>query len=232
MDLHFRVAASIKLDCIDCDLFDRRSRGSRCSDCMFIIHGNKVKYTAARNGISEIHLIDKHYLFYYLFHPELRWQMPDGKWELHHKDENHWNDHPSNHELLLPEAHRRLHRNLAKHVLQKVSDGTYVSPWTGDNGVVKVFTHGTPEDLRSHGHINGGRVANLLEWITATCPGWYPLFRPFITELCNKLGYSGPDQLRAGIRNLIQSRNLKDCFYVNKGGVSRAAENWLVKIGE
>lgn len=94
----------------------------RCYDCPFVKGRGGELFTGPKMGIMNI---PKYYLYYFLYRPELNFEFPilpevDSKgiskdkykywrWEIHHKNFNHWDDNPENLELLLCIEHRRIH---------------------------------------------------------------------------------------------------------------------------
>lgn len=116
------IRSLLKAECTNCIEINK------CSNCPFqlgwLYHSYEI-YTGPKFNKFNINRIYKHYLYYFLSHPELEFKFPelpkydklgnsdnDGilwRWEIHHKDGNHRNDEEFNLELLLFTEHRSIH---------------------------------------------------------------------------------------------------------------------------
>ncbi len=128
------VKSLIKPDCIDCNMHLRRLEKTRCKDCNFIFNssywnenksfkrsrvGCGIKFK--KFGIENPSEMGKCQLFFFLYTPGLKFEMPpisdelqkqyEGKhlaWHVHHKNSQYWNDHFSNLELVLNVEHNQI----------------------------------------------------------------------------------------------------------------------------
>lgn len=101
-------------DCVTCDM-----NSCHKINCSFRNHtlGNYTKFNSSGA---------KHWVYYFLYHPELHWTKPPlipgkGYWCVHHKDNDHWNDEEENLQLVPVSDHMRLHIKRGEH------------NWVGDN---------------------------------------------------------------------------------------------------
>lgn len=133
MDVDFEgVKSLIKLECIDCNLPLRRMRNTICKVCHFTTTSTERKSSKnyftigitpkqifKKYGIKDPSDLGKGRLFYFLYHPELNFEMPEippydifgnettntAQWILHHMDKQNWNDHIWNILLCLRNEH-------------------------------------------------------------------------------------------------------------------------------
>jgi len=95
-------------DCVVCDM-------TKChkTECFF-----KIKLL--RKYVTPRYVGVKHWIYYFLYHPELHWSKPPllprkGYWCIHHKDNNHWNDEEENLQLITVSDHMKLHIKRGEH---------------------------------------------------------------------------------------------------------------------
>lgn len=133
MDVDFEgVKSLIKIECIDCNLPLRRIRNTVCDVCNFTTKskdrkssknyftiGITPKQIFKKYGIKEPSELGKGRLFYFLYNPQLNFELPDippydmfgnptastSQWVLHHMDKQNWNDHIWNILLCLRNEH-------------------------------------------------------------------------------------------------------------------------------
>lgn len=133
----------LKVDCITCDFYKRFKEGTKCKDCNFVSNSgyNSRKGKRARRnrvgcgvkfrdvgGFKPIKYshVGKHQLYFFLFNPELKFQLPDfppvdmfgnppllneeGEikwvWHIHHLNGIYYDDRKENLALCLNTEHK------------------------------------------------------------------------------------------------------------------------------
>lgn len=126
----------LKLECVTCNMCERREQNTRCEDCPFIFNsvynhkqkGNVPKRSRVGCGVKfkefglkkiKYQHVGKHQLYFFLFHPELRFRMPDfpatdmfgnpfsntWTWHIHHLNGLFYDDRKENLLLCLNTEH-------------------------------------------------------------------------------------------------------------------------------
>lgn len=126
----------LKADCVTCDMHMRREVGTRCPDCNFIFNskynhkkqgtkpsrsrvgcGAKFKQFGLNENYSHV---GKHQLYFFLFHPELNFKLPEFPshdmfgnpqtpnwyWHIHHLNHLYWDDSKDNLMLCINTEHK------------------------------------------------------------------------------------------------------------------------------
>jgi len=117
--------------------------GTECDNCLFTKDG-KAKFKIKHKSRIIVGLF-KHQVFFFIFNKSYNWKLPKlpisekfERWDIHHKNENHWNDSKSNLNIKLRSEHSRLHANnisdedrkrrykkLSKTLRKEVKEGTH-----------------------------------------------------------------------------------------------------------
>lgn len=196
--------------------------GSRkCDDCQFRKRGvgRYSRYNLEALGTRGL---KKHHIYFFLHHPELNWELPplpgcydDGTplreseiWEVHHKNEDHFDDRKENTTLILKSEHARIHGTINN--LRRVKEGTH--QFLSENrteelhekiraGVRKTVENGTHIGIRdnpnkyrsyySYLHPQGKRLHDFLQGLNDCYT--------FDKEACDEFGYSKMTKLKRAL---------------------------------
>ncbi len=147
-----KILELIKPECVSCN-FNKRTR---CNNCNFVKgHNLQTGKTFKKIGIPIG--LEKSKLFYYLYHSELNWKLPNipeydfignhkstrqFHWVLHHEDCNHFNDNEWNLILCLNTEHKYFH-NLENHPMKNIHTRQKISKTNSiiSNQKIKNGTH-------------------------------------------------------------------------------------------